>query len=297
MSKLKIEEEIKFKELLKNPLRLFGLSYFYFFVVVLLIGIFYVKNIERISYNTVPVSYIDSLNIDRDIPEKKGGSMPAVDLKMISNPTEENIAKGKELFNANCKSCHGEKGNGDGPAGAALNPKPRNFHQKEGWTNGNKFSEMYKTLQEGITKNGMAAYEYIPAADRISIIHYIRSLDQFPKIDDNEVSMLDATYNLSQAVEMPNQIPVKKAIEKIISETPKSDFDKINSEIKNILVENSVNPQKTFVGISKSAKEKSFDEFLTAVFLNPSDFYLRSNVKKISKNDWQKVYSSLSKVE
>jgi mono/diheme cytochrome c family protein len=297
MSKLKIEEEIKFKELLKNPLRLFGLSYFYFFVVVLLIGIFYVKNIERISYNTVPVSYIDSLNIDRDIPEKKGGSMPAVDLKMISNPTEVNIAKGKELFNANCKSCHGEQGNGDGPAGAALNPKPRNFHQKEGWTNGNKFSEMYKTLQEGITKNGMAAYEYIPAADRISIIHYIRSLDQFPKIDDNEVSMLDATYNLSQAVEMPNQIPVKKAIEKIISETPKSDFDKINSEIKNILVENSVNPQKTFEGISKSAKEKSFDEFLTAVFLNPSDFYLRSNVKKISKNDWQKVYSSLSKVE
>ena len=291
MNKLKYEDEIKFKELLKNPLRLFGLSYFYFFVIILLLGIFYIKNIESISYNTVPISFIDSLKIDRDIPEKKGGAMPAVDLKMIANPTTEIISKGKELFDSNCKSCHGDQGNGDGPAGVALNPKPRNFHQKEGWTNGNKFSEIYQTLQEGIVKNGMAAYEYISPSDRISIINYIRSLDQFPVIEENEILMLDATYNLSQAVDMPNQIPVKKAIEKIISETPKSDFDKIDSEIKNILTENSVNPQKSFAGISKSAKEKSFEEFVTAVFLNPSDFYLRSNVKKLSKNEWQKIYS------
>ena len=64
MNKLKYEDEIKFKELLKNPLRLFGLSYFYFFVIILLLGIFYIKNIESISYNTVPISFIDSLKIE-----------------------------------------------------------------------------------------------------------------------------------------------------------------------------------------------------------------------------------------
>ncbi len=34
------------------------------------------------------------------------------------------IARGKKLFQANCASCHGAGGKGDGPAGAALNPKP-----------------------------------------------------------------------------------------------------------------------------------------------------------------------------
>lgn len=34
------------------------------------------------------------------------------------------LARGKKLFQANCASCHGAQGKGDGPAGAALNPKP-----------------------------------------------------------------------------------------------------------------------------------------------------------------------------
>ena len=35
-------------------------------------------------------------------------------------------AKGKAIFAEKCSPCHGQQGKGDGPAGAALNPKPRN---------------------------------------------------------------------------------------------------------------------------------------------------------------------------
>lgn len=31
------------------------------------------------------------------------------------------------MFRARCQVCHGEKGTGDGPGAAALNPKPRNY--------------------------------------------------------------------------------------------------------------------------------------------------------------------------
>ena len=37
------------------------------------------------------------------------------------------VANGKKIFTANCAVCHGDKGDGTGPAAAALNPKPRNF--------------------------------------------------------------------------------------------------------------------------------------------------------------------------
>jgi len=39
-----------------------------------------------------------------------------------SNPNT--IALGQKLFAANCQTCHGESGKGDGPGGAALEKKP-----------------------------------------------------------------------------------------------------------------------------------------------------------------------------
>lgn len=36
-----------------------------------------------------------------------------------------------ERYQALCASCHGASGAGDGPGGAALTPKPRNFHDKD----------------------------------------------------------------------------------------------------------------------------------------------------------------------
>ncbi len=36
-------------------------------------------------------------------------------------------AKGEAQYKAMCVACHGEKGDGNGPAGAALTPKPTNF--------------------------------------------------------------------------------------------------------------------------------------------------------------------------
>ena len=36
-------------------------------------------------------------------------------------------SEAQTLFRARCSVCHGEKGTGDGPGAAALNPKPRNY--------------------------------------------------------------------------------------------------------------------------------------------------------------------------
>jgi mono/diheme cytochrome c family protein len=41
------------------------------------------------------------------------------------------IAKGKEIYTAKCALCHGEKGDGKGPAAASLTPKPGDFTDKK----------------------------------------------------------------------------------------------------------------------------------------------------------------------
>ena len=43
---------------------------------------------------------------------------------------KSDTANGKSIYNNFCASCHGNAGKGDGPAAAALNPKPKDLTDK-----------------------------------------------------------------------------------------------------------------------------------------------------------------------
>lgn len=85
------------------------------------------------------------------------------------------VAKGKEVYDVNCASCHGPNGAGDGPAGASLVPKPRNFLTSDGWKNGKTKEGILKTLKEGIAGSGMVPYPHLEA-DHEALAEYILSL-------------------------------------------------------------------------------------------------------------------------
>ncbi len=42
----------------------------------------------------------------------------------------EAMAAAQAKFDTGCSTCHGKTGTGDGPAGALLNPRPRNYTDK-----------------------------------------------------------------------------------------------------------------------------------------------------------------------
>ncbi|MEW6651987.1 MAG: cytochrome c [Bacteroidota bacterium] len=301
-TKKKLEEEIDFRDLLKNPIRLFG--WFFPLIVVILIGlgVYYVKNLSLISLNEQPVSAPDSANVKKEVPLKLGGISPAVDLSVVKNPTKEFIDKGKGLYDSNCKSCHGDTGMGDGTAGAMLNPKPRNLQTVDGWTNGRTIDMLYKTLQEGIIQNGMAAYEYLPAEDKMAIILYTRTFAQYPEIKDEELASLDQTYQLSKGTVVPSTIPVSASENKLIEE--------------NQLIINKVNAAKQLLAVSKenagaeliksSAKNvnkvlSSFlkmenstaDGFASLVAENPINYGFKPVVSRYSKEELTEIYNYL----
>ncbi|MEM9461614.1 MAG: c-type cytochrome [Myxococcota bacterium] len=51
-----------------------------------------------------------------------GDSKPKTDPKVV--------AAARQVWETKCSTCHGPEGRGDGQAGLALDPKPRNFHDK-----------------------------------------------------------------------------------------------------------------------------------------------------------------------
>lgn len=96
--------------------------------------------------------------------------------------TPESVRKGKDLYADNgCVVCHGDNGDGKGPAAEAMvdnwgNPvKPRNF--KRGiYRSGGTPKEMFKILSTGIEGTPMPGFSHLPEEDRWHLISYLLSL-------------------------------------------------------------------------------------------------------------------------
>jgi mono/diheme cytochrome c family protein len=54
----------------------------------------------------------------------------------------------KEMFDTRCSPCHGPNGRGDGPAAAALTPKPRNYTDRT-WQSSVTDDQIKKTIVLG----------------------------------------------------------------------------------------------------------------------------------------------------
>lgn len=114
------------------------------------------------------------------------GAVQAFDMAQVKEPwvsTPEIVAHGAKLFKTNCAMCHGEKGLGDGVAGAGLNPKPRNLVEGQ-WTQGQGIIAHFAVLQNGIKGGSMASYAHFKAADRWALLHFIESITQNKSTDD-----------------------------------------------------------------------------------------------------------------
>ena len=269
---------------MKDYLKYFGVVYLIFLFILIAAGDVYITRLPEYAQEKLQIDTLmfpkDTVNLKADLPLVKGTISAPVDVFKLSVPTPELVENGKGLYSTNCASCHGEQGKGDGVAGLMMNPKPRNFTSLEGWTNGPKFSQMYKTLQEGIVTKGMASYANLPPEDRIALIHYIHEMftKTYPKNTDDELRDLDKTYSLMQGAKLPNQIPVALAMEKVLAEKKPFDrrIDTMAALVKNNTIDSgavvfrkiSINPVKslTVLALDESwiSNEKSLIDIFTA---------------------------------
>ena len=90
-------------------------------------------------------------------------------------------AHGKVVYEKKCMLCHGEKGDGNGPGGALLDPRPRDF------TKG-KFkirtslsgqaptdADLFRIISEGMPGTSMPGWKMLPEKDRWGLVAYLKT--------------------------------------------------------------------------------------------------------------------------
>lgn len=97
-------------------------------------------------------------------------------LPLMGIPAVQAAPSGKQIYHLRCATCHGEKGKGDGPAAAALEPKPRDFtsgHFKYGKT----LPAIERTIHKGVPDTAMTPFEGILTdAEIAAVAKYVYSL-------------------------------------------------------------------------------------------------------------------------
>jgi mono/diheme cytochrome c family protein len=151
-----------------------------------------------------------------DYPPTAKQVIPPIDPKTVMTATPALLATGRELFGRECASCHGPEGKGDGPAGKALNPRPRDFTSKDAWINTYHLDGIYKTLDLGIPGSGMGSFNDLSKKDRMALAHLVQSLGKFDH-GGGDLKALEHLFATSGET-IPNRIPVQSAIDHLCRE-------------------------------------------------------------------------------
>ncbi len=98
----------------------------------------------------------------------------------LKNPVTSNatsIAAGKKLYDAQCASCHGTEGKGDGKAGLTLKPRPSDLTDAE-WKHGSSEGEVFTLIRDGAKQTPMRGYaSRMTTNDIWNIVNYLRTLN------------------------------------------------------------------------------------------------------------------------
>jgi mono/diheme cytochrome c family protein len=102
------------------------------------------------------------------------GSVPAQFAGKTNPLGPESAAAGAILFNNNCSACHGPQGHGDGPAGASLDPTPKNLPELSAVV-GDDY--LFWRISKGKDGTSMPAWNGVLTDEQIwQVISYIRTL-------------------------------------------------------------------------------------------------------------------------
>jgi high-affinity iron transporter len=89
--------------------------------------------------------------------------------------TPELLSQGKKLYDQNCVTCHGPKGDGKGQLGASLKPAPSDFtkpfHQ---WAFGKgDLKKVFDVITKGIPNSSMVKWDQLPEQERWALVYFV----------------------------------------------------------------------------------------------------------------------------
>jgi mono/diheme cytochrome c family protein len=91
---------------------------------------------------------------------------------------DDAVARGARIYAERCSGCHGDAGRGDGPAAAALVPRPRDFTDATFWRDRTP-DALREVVRKGKPGTMMAPFDGVLGdADIDAVVAFLRTFDR-----------------------------------------------------------------------------------------------------------------------
>ncbi len=113
------------------------------------------------------------------------------------------LQEGARIYQENCSGCHGLNGQGDGTAGAELDPAPANFLASDVMLASSPF-QYFNTIRLGVPGTGMIAFPQLTDEQVWAIAFYVKSLghkkSSSPTMDTPSMSLKEVSVKSDRQI-------------------------------------------------------------------------------------------------
>lgn len=109
------------------------------------------------------------------------------------------LAKGGQLFQAQCAACHGQQGRGDGPLAASLNPKPTALADHTRARERSLFA-LHQIISNGVQGTAMQGFGALSDEDRWALAFFVGTLPYAQSDKDEGAKLWQANVQVRQTV-------------------------------------------------------------------------------------------------
>ncbi len=148
------------------------------------------------------------------------GSLVSVYGIPVAPKQAPDMSRAANLYQTHCAACHGVTGQGDGPAGLAMEPAPTDFTDVSRY-DGRSLLGLFTTISQGVEGTGMAAYEgQLSDEQRWDLAFYVGSQAVMPSVAESGRSAFNTIPGMKKAL----------SLDALVAKAPEDVFDSQGAE-------------------------------------------------------------------